>query len=156
MVTAITEVLLGGWDAALEILLVIMALDYVTGVGSAFKRKSVSSSIGYTGLLKKASIFIIVILAAQMDKMIGSSNNLFRNGTALSFAINDALSILENVGRLGIRLPGFLKAAFVKLQQKTEATMNNQTETALQLLNEKSNAGEGSKQEKETTDHKAN
>lgn len=155
MVTAITEVLLGGWDAALEILLVIMALDYVTGVGSAFKRKSVSSSIGYTGLLKKASIIIIVILAAQMDKMIGSSNNLFRNGTALSFAINDALSILENVGRLGIRLPGFLKGAFVKLQQKTEATMNNQTETALQLLNEKSNAGEGSKEEKETTDHNA-
>lgn len=156
MVTAITEVLIGSWDASLEILLVIMALDYVTGVGAAFKTKSVSSSIGYTGLLRKASIFIIVILAAQMDKMIGSSNNLFRNGTALSFAINDALSILENVGRLGIRLPGFLKTAFVKLQQKTEVTMNNQTETTIQLPIEKSNAGEGNEQQKETADHNAN
>lgn len=144
MFTSITAVLLGSWDAALEILLVIMALDYVTGVGAAFKTKSVSSSIGYTGLLKKASIFIIVILAAQMDKMIGSSNNLFRNGTALSFAINDALSILENVGRLGIRLPGFLKAAFVKFQQKTEATLNDQAETTIPLLNEKKNEGEES------------
>jgi len=145
MVTAITEVLLGSWDASLEILLVIMALDYVTGVGSAFKTKSVSSSIGYTGLLKKASIFVIVILAAQMDKMIGSGNNLFRNGTALSFAINDALSILENVGKLGIRLPGFLKAAFIKLQQKTEATMNDQTQTTLPLPNGNPKADEESK-----------
>ena len=93
MMTTIIELLLGGWDAALDIMLIIMALDYITGVGAAFKTKSVSSSIGYTGLLKKASIFIIVILAAQMDKMIGSSNNLFRNGTALSFSINDALSM---------------------------------------------------------------
>lgn len=156
MVTTITEVFVGSWDASLEILLVIMALDYVTGVGSAFKTKSVSSSIGYTGLLKKASTFVIVILAAQMDKMIGSSSNLFRNGTALSFAINDALSILENVGRLGIRLPGFLKGAFVKLQQKTEATMDKQIETTLHLPYEKSNASDRSKQGKKTTDHNAN
>lgn len=127
MVAAVSEILLGSWDAALEILLVIMALDYVTGVGAAFKTKSVSSSIGYTGLLKKASIFIIVILAAQMDKMIGSSNNLFRNGTALSFSINDALSILENVGRLGIKLPSFLRAAFVRLQQNNDALISERS-----------------------------
>ena len=123
MFTNITGSLLGGWDAALEILLIIMALDYLTGVGAAFKTKSISSSTGYTGLLKKASIFIIVILAAQMDKMIGSSNHLFRNATALSFAINDALSIMENIGRLGIKLPSFLRTAFVRLQQKNEATI---------------------------------
>lgn len=130
MMTTIIELLLGGWDAALDIMLIIMALDYITGVGAAFKTKSVSSSIGYTGLLKKASIFIIVILAAQMDKMIGSSNNLFRNGTALSFSINDALSILENVGRLGIKLPSFLRAAFVRLQQNNDALISERSKAA--------------------------
>lgn len=121
----IIELILGGWDAILDIMLIIMALDYITGVGAAFKTKTISSSIGYTGLLKKASIIIIVILAAQMDKMIGSNNNLFRNGTALSFTVNDALSILENTGRMGIRLPAFLKTAFIKLQRSNEAKLDD-------------------------------
>lgn len=67
---------LDGWDNALEILLIIMVLDYITGLASAFKKKTVSSSIGYTGIIKKASIFIIVILAAQMDRMIGDGSHL--------------------------------------------------------------------------------
>lgn len=45
--TGAVTTLLGGWDMALEILLIVMALDYVTGVASAFKRKTVSSSEGY-------------------------------------------------------------------------------------------------------------
>lgn len=69
--TGVLTTLLGGWDMALEILLIVMVLDYITGVASAFKQKTVSSSEGYMGLLKKASIFVIIILAAQIDRMIG-------------------------------------------------------------------------------------
>lgn len=132
MITTISDIFLGGWDSALEIMLIIMALDYITGVAAAFKTKSVSSSTGYTGLLKKASFFIIIILTAQIDKMIGNSNNIFRNGTALFFAINDALSILENVGRLGIKLPSFLRIAFIRLQQQNEALVLKQSKNNLQ------------------------
>lgn len=109
--------LLGGWDMALEILLIIIVLDYITGVASAFKHKTISSSYGYIGIMKKASIFVVVILAAQMDRMTGSTNHLFRNSTAFFFAANDALSILENVGNLGVRMPAFLRNALVELQE---------------------------------------
>lgn len=115
--TKILDVLLGGWDMALEVLLIVMMFDYVTGVASAFKRKEVSSSKGYMGIIKKTSIFVIVILAAQMDRMTGGDNHLFRNGTAFFFAANDALSILENVGKLGVRMPAFLKNAFMELKE---------------------------------------
>lgn len=114
----LTNSLLDGWDVALEILLIVLALDYLTGVVAAFKTKTLSSSTGYSGLVKKASIFIIVILAAQMDRMIGNTNHIFRNCTALFFTANDAISILENAGRMGMRLPAFLKSALVKLQMQ--------------------------------------
>ena len=53
IVTGALSTLLGGWDMILEILLIVMALDYITGVVSAFKQKSVSSNKGYMGLVKK-------------------------------------------------------------------------------------------------------
>ena len=112
--------LLGSWDRALEILLVIVTLDYVTGVAVAFKRKTVSSSQGYIGIMKKVSIFIIVILAAQIDHMTSGSNNLFRNCTAFFFAANDALSVLENVGEFGINIPSFLRNAFIELRDSNK------------------------------------
>ena len=113
---------LDGWDNALEILLIIMVLDYITGLASAFKKKTVSSSIGYTGLIKKASIFIIVILEAQMDRMVGDGSHLFRNGTAFFFSANDAISVLENIGQIGIKMPSFLKKALINLKDTYDST----------------------------------
>lgn len=120
IVTGALSTLLGGWDMILEILLIVMALDYITGVVSAFKQKSVSSNKGYMGLVKKGGIFVIIILAAQMDRMTGNDNHIFRNCTALFFVANDALSVLENVGELGIELPAFLRSALIKLREVHE------------------------------------
>lgn len=127
--TTITNSLLDGWDIALEILLIVMVLDYLTGVVAAFKTKTVSSSAGYSGLVKKASIFIIVILAAQMDRVIGNDNHIFRNCTALFFTVNDAISILENAGRMGMILPTFLQNALVKLQHQNEQAAISKSNT---------------------------
>ena len=113
---------LDGWDNALEILLIIMVLDYITGLASTFKKKTVSSSIGYTGIIKKASIFIIVILAAQMDRIIGDGSHLFRNGTAFFFSANDAISVLENIGQIGIKMPSFLRKALINLKDTYDSS----------------------------------
>lgn len=118
--TGLMTTLLGGWDMALEILLIVIVLDYLTGVMSAFKTKTLSSSKGYMGIVKKASIFVIIILAAQLDKMTGNSTQLFRNCTAFFFIANDSLSILENVGELGVVLPAFLQNALIKLRDTND------------------------------------
>lgn len=115
------RILIGGWDMSLEILLIVIMLDYLTGVASAFRNKTVNSSVGYKGLLKKSTILIVIVLAAQVDRMLGTDNHVFRNCTALSFTVNDALSVMENVGRMGIRFPKFLMAALEKLQRQIEA-----------------------------------
>jgi toxin secretion/phage lysis holin len=116
----IVTTLLGGWDRALGILLIVIVLDYLTGVASAFKSKTVSSSVGFSGLLKKASIFLIVILAAQVDRITGNTANIFRTCTSFFFIANDALSVIENVGELGVKLPAFLKNALIKLRDEND------------------------------------
>lgn len=123
--TGLITTLLGGWDLALEILLIVMILDYITGVASAFRTKTVSSNEGYLGILKKVSIFAIVILAAQLDRLTGNTHSLFRNCTAFFLVANDALSILENVGELDVPLPSFLKSALIKLRDKNDKGNDN-------------------------------
>ncbi|NLO60632.1 MAG: phage holin family protein [Spirochaetales bacterium] len=123
--TGLFTVLIGAWDTVLEILLVVMAVDYITGVSSSFRNKRISSALGHNGLIKKANIFLIVILAAQLDKISGNSNYIFRNCTAVFFIANDAISIIENVGEMGIRLPKFLKNAFVRLQNHSQNTVED-------------------------------
>lgn len=149
IVESITDVLIDGWDMSLQILLIVIGLDYLTGVANAFKSKIISSSIGYKGLVKKATIFIIVILAAQMDRMVGINNHLFRNCTAFFFTANDALSILENAGRMGMKLPEFLKSAMVKLQQQTEIKGNEGSD---HIINQVNKGAKQTKQEKDANE----
>lgn len=116
----IVATLLGGWDYALEILLICVILDYVTGIGAAFKTKTLKSSVGYEGLLKKGSIFLVVILAAQLDRISGNTAAIFRTSTAFFFIANEALSMLENVGEMGVKLPGFLAKALEKMRDESD------------------------------------
>ena len=139
------DILIGGWDMSLQILLIVIGLDYLTGLANAFKNKEVSSSIGYKGLIKKATIFIVVILAAQIDRMVGIDNHLFRNCTAYFFTVNDALSILENAGKMGMKLPAFLKAALVKLQQQTEIKGNEGSDHIIDQVDKEANQTEQEK-----------
>lgn len=95
-------------------------MDYVTGVAAAFKTKTLKSSVGFEGLMKKGAIFLIVILAAQLDRITGNAAGVFRTSTAFFFIANDGLSIVENVGEMGVKLPGFLTNALTKLRDENE------------------------------------
>ena len=52
--------------------------------------------------------------------MTGNSAQLFRNCTAFFFIANDSLSILENVGELGVKLPTFLRNTLIKLRDTND------------------------------------
>ena len=114
----IASTLLGGWDKSLEILLIFIIMDYITGVGAAFKTKTLKSSVGFEGLMKKGAIFLIVILAAQLDRITGNAAGVFRTSTAFFFVANEGLSIVENVGEMGVKLPGFITGALTKLRDE--------------------------------------
>ena len=109
--------LVGGIDIALVSLLIVMTLDYITGILSAFYNKELSSKVGFKGLLKKVFYLVIIALSVRIDNLMGQ-DNIIRTFVIYYFVANDGLSILENAGELGIKLPKKLYEALDQLKKK--------------------------------------
>ena len=111
--------LIGGWDATLKILAILMAIDYLTGVMVAFTDKKIDSGVGFKGLLKKATIFLVIIIAHQLDLATGQEL-VFKTMACYFYIANEGISITENVGNLGVPLPEFLLTALNKIKSENE------------------------------------
>lgn len=112
--------LFGGIDDLFIVLLVMVIADYLTGVIAAGVTKTLSSAVGFKGLLKKGCIFLVVIVAVQLDKLISGGQMIFRTIVILFYIANEGLSIIENLGRIGLPLPVKLKEAFAALKNKAD------------------------------------
>lgn len=117
---------LGGWDQLTQLLAWAMAIDYLTGaLCAAVWHKSpktatggYESRAGFKGLIRKGVIVLIVMIAAELDKLAGTT--AMRTATILFFSANDGMSILENLGIMGVPYPPALKNAFEVLRRKSE------------------------------------
>lgn len=118
---------LGGWDAAIITLLCFMAIDFVTGwvLAVVFKKShktetgGYSSAIGLKGLCKKCMVILLVVMANLLDKQIGA--DYVRNAVCIAFIANEAMSIIENAGLMGVPIPGVIKKALDVLNTSQEA-----------------------------------
>lgn len=110
--------LFGEWDMVLQILLIMMAIDYATGMIAGAINKELNSSIGLKGLLRKSSILLVLIVATLLDRLLNQNTWTFRTFTCFFYIANEALSILENVGKAGVQLPTGLISALEQLKKK--------------------------------------
>lgn len=115
----ITVYLLGGFDIALKSLLLVVILDYITGVLSAIYRKKLNSKIGIKGIIKKLCYLIIVALAVVVDNITGESG-IIRTMVIYFLVANDGISVIENVGKMGIKLPNKLIEVLEQLRKEGE------------------------------------
>lgn len=113
--TAITF-LFGGWDIALNTLVVLMATDYLTGLAKGYINKDLSSATSLKGLFKKIFILFILIVAVALDRMVGSDEGVFRTLVCFFYISNEALSIIENAAELGVPVPAQIKNALEQLK----------------------------------------
>lgn len=111
--------LLGGVDVALNSLLVVMIIDYITGVASAIYNKELSSKVGYKGIIKKFTYLCVVALAVVIDNLTGQSG-LVRSLVIYFFVGNDGISIIENLAEMNIKLPQKLIDALEQIKEKGE------------------------------------
>lgn len=109
--------LVGGIDIAFVSLIVIMALDYITGVMSAIYNKKLNSKIGYKGIIKKVSYLLIIALSVILDRLLGQTGSV-RTLVIYFFVANDGISILENVAEMNIPLPKKLKELLEQLKKE--------------------------------------
>lgn len=118
--------LFGGWDTALQTLVIFMAVDYLTGllVAGVFhaspktKTGTLESRAGWKGLCRKGVTLLVVLVACRLDAIIGSS--FIRDTVVIAFVCNETISIIENAGLMGIPIPAALTRAVDVLKQKTE------------------------------------
>ena len=108
-----------------QTLAVFMAVDYATGLMCAWRGVSpktdsgtVSSKAGFDGLLKKACIVLVVLIAVQLDAAIGTQ--AMAAATMGFYIANEGISILENTALLGVPWPEGLKMALETLRKKDE------------------------------------
>lgn len=115
---------LGGWDAAMQVLVALMVADYITGVlvAAVWHKSSKSSSgtlnsvAGFKGILKKCAILLLVWLGVLLDQALGSA--YVRTAVILFFIGNEGLSLLENLGLMGVPYPAFLQRTLEALHDK--------------------------------------
>lgn len=124
---SIVVYLVGGFDILFKALLIMMVLDYITGLIKGYKNKNINSKTAYRGLWKKVVAIIIVMWATQMDiafhhigiKTAFISEQLsfiienigIRTLVLLFYVSTESLSILENAAKFGVPIPEKLKSA---------------------------------------------
>lgn len=105
---------LGGWDVILKALVTLIILDYVTGILKAIYTKTLSSAIGFKGLIRKTLIFVVVATAVVAESVIGNTIPL-REIVIIFFVCNEAISLLENASQF-IPIPDKLKETLIQLR----------------------------------------
>lgn len=116
--------LFGGWTASLSTLLIFMLIDYATGLvvaGVFHKSKktdsgALESKAGFKGLCKKGMVLLLVLVGHRLDIAIGTT--YIRDAVCIAFITNETISIIENAGLMGIKIPAPLEKAIDVLKNK--------------------------------------
>ena len=106
-------------------------MEYISGlvVAGVFKRSDKSgdgaldSRAGFRGLCKKGAELLLVLVGARLDRLLGG--DWARTAVILFFVGNEGLSILENLGLMGVPYPAFLREALDVLKEQNDRGENN-------------------------------
>ncbi|WP_010498557.1 phage holin family protein [Paenibacillus elgii] len=109
----------GGLGVAFTILLVLMMVDYATGLMAGYVRKELSSRIGIAGLIRKTYIIILVGCVYLVEISVLKSNGVIGDGVVIAYSVIEFLSIVENGGKLGVPL-GPLANVIAAIKGRTE------------------------------------
>ena len=131
----------GGWTAGSRVLVILMVMDYITGCACALTGHSSKTESGHfwsqvavAGILKKVFTMCVILMAALLDQVLsggqGAENGMtmFRSAAEFFYIATEGLSIVENVGLMGVPVPKPLKQALEVLREKNdgEDTKNNE------------------------------
>ncbi|WP_200411369.1 phage holin family protein [Virgibacillus salexigens] len=105
----------------LHLLLLLMALDILTGVFKAWKNGNLWSRKSLFGYARKVLILVVIILANVVDQILGL-NGAVTYATVLFYLANEGLSILENLAAVGVIVPPGL-ADKLKAIDESEKTL---------------------------------
>lgn len=105
-------------DDYIYILIIFIIFDIITGTLKAFKNETVYSKINKNGITNHITIILLCIFFSWVF-------NIFNFGEMskiliLFYIASYSLSILENLGKMGLPLPQWLSKKFILLQEETD------------------------------------
>lgn len=126
ILAGVVSAIFGSWTLALETLAIIMVMDYATGLICAgvfhaspkSEGGALESKAAFKGLLRKVGIVLIVVAFHQLDRLTGKS--FFRDGAAWAFFVEEFISVIENLGLMGVPLPKFIIKSVEWLRKKSD------------------------------------
>lgn len=115
---------MGGWDMGVMTLVVCMGTDYIFGliVAGVFhasrktKTGRLESHIGWKGLFRKICTLMLVGIGSMLDRYLGM--DFLRDAIVIAFIVNEVISIVENLGLMGVPIPKKIKDAIEVLKTK--------------------------------------
>ena len=113
---------LGGLDGLMIALIVLMTLDYVSGVMCAIIDKKLSSAVGFKGVCKKVFILMLVGVAHIIDLHVVGTGSALRGAVICFYMSNEGLSLLENAAHIGLPIPDKLRDILAQLHDKERTT----------------------------------
>lgn len=110
---------LGGFDIMLQSFCIILTVDTVSGMIKGFVTGTYESKKFRKGLLKKSGYMLAIILAVQLDIILGNTGTL-RGALLFCFITNEGTSVIENLGEMGIPIPAPIVNAIAVLKNKSK------------------------------------
>ena len=122
---------LGDLAIPIYVLVACNVIDYATGLMSASARgEQISSYKGIQGIAKKIGQWLLVLVGWLLDVLIAYAVHHVSPDLSVPVVVaiivavwlgfNEVISILENLGDMGVPMPDFLKKIVVKLKGKIE------------------------------------
>lgn len=115
----------GDFTTAFKILSILMVIDYITGVIDGLlgvspktEQGALNSKIGFKGIVKKFYMLLLIGIGYQLDILLNF--NYIKELIIYSFIINELISLLENIGCMGVQYPEALNNIIDILKTKTE------------------------------------
>ncbi len=133
MTGSVVATLFGGWTEDIITLIIFMTVDFVMGLvlAGVFKNSTKSqtgaldSRAGWRGLCKKGTILLFVLIAHRLDLLL--ETNYIKTAAVIGFIFNEAISVIENAGLMGLPLPkSVVHAVEVLKNMESDAYEDNQ------------------------------
>lgn len=112
---------LGGCDGLIIALVILVVTDYITGVMCAIADQKLSSAVGFKGICRKVLIFLLVGIANVLDVQVIGTGSVLRTAVIFFYISNEGVSLLENVGYLGLPIPEKIKDVLEQLHDRAES-----------------------------------
>lgn len=108
--------LIGGFDQLMIAFAIFIAMDYFTGALAGYYSGKLSSDRAFRGLAKKAGMMSFAIVASQLDYTFGAGDGFLRGAVLMILIGTEGISIMENLARMGVKIPRVLYERLEQLQ----------------------------------------